>query len=410
MRIHPLVIWALGATQIIGYGSLYYSFSVLSPLIGAEFGWPPEWVFGALSVSLLAGGLLAPAAGRAFDRYGAARMMAFGSVATAIMLAAAAIAPNGPAFAAALIAMEIASALVLYAAAFAALVEIGGQEAQRSITHLTLIAGFASTLFWPLTDYLSTTLSSWRDVYLVFAAMNLIICVPLHIWIARYTRDHHARAAVQPQADPTPPRAGDLPLERRRLAFALLMTGFALEGFLLSGILMHIVPLLDTLGLAALSVLITTLFGPAQVLSRLVNMMFGKGLRQAHLGIIAAALLPLGLAVLAGSAPLMAGAVIFAVLFGLGSGLTSIVAGSLPLELYGRENYGTRLGWMSSARQVASALAPFLIAVMISAFGVVPALFVCVAVGAVAVAAFACVAALAGRPRVSHQPSPSSAG
>src|SRR5262245_37103183 len=138
MRINPLVIWALGVTQIIGYGSLYYSFTILSPLIGAEFDWPPEWVFGALSLSLLARGLFAPAAGRAFDRYGAARMMALGSVAVSAMLVAAALAPNGPAFAVALIAMEVASALVLYAAAFAALVEIGGREAQRSIVHLTL--------------------------------------------------------------------------------------------------------------------------------------------------------------------------------------------------------------------------------------------------------------------------------
>jgi MFS family permease len=395
MRFNPLVIWALGVTQIIGYGSLYYSFTILSPLIGAEFDWPPEWVFGALSLSLLAGGLFAPAAGRAFDRYGAARMMALGSVAVSAMLVAAALAPNGPAFAVALIAMEVASALVLYAAAFAALVEIGGREAQRSIVHLTLIAGFASTLFWPLTHTLSTALPSWREVYLVFAVLNLLICVPLHFWIARYTRDHHARTAMQPQPESSGGNGGVLTPDQRQLAFALLMVGFAIEGFLLSGILMHIVPLLDTLGLATSSVLITTLFGPAQVLSRFTNMLFGKGLRQAYLGIIAAALLPFGLAVLAGSAPLAIGAVVFAVLFGLGSGLTSIVSGSLPLELYGRENYGTRLGWMSSARQTASALSPFLIAVMIATIGVVPALLVCVGLGVVSVTTFAAIAWLA---------------
>jgi MFS family permease len=396
MPIHPLVIWALGVTQIIGYGTLYYSFSVLSPLIGAEFGWSPEGVFGALSVSLLAGGLLAPAAGRAFDRYGAARIMVLGSIVVAAMLAATAFAPAGVSFALALIILEAASTLVLYAAAFAALVEIGGHKAQRSITHLTLIAGFASTLFWPLTDLLSVTLSSWREVYLAFAGLNLGVCVPLHFWLARYTRNR-AVSASAPVADVAMPR-GALPAERYRLALVLLMIGFAVEGFLLSGLLMHIIPLLDALGLAASSVLITTLFGPAQVLGRLTNMVFGRDLRQTQLAVIAALLLQLGLAVLAGSAPLAIGAVLFAILFGLGSGLTSIVSGSLPLELYGRDRYGARLGWLSSARQVASATAPFLVAVMIGSFGTVPALLVCVLVGTVPVGVFAWVARLAARP------------
>ncbi|MDF2984303.1 MAG: transporter, partial [Devosia sp.] len=72
-RNSAAMIWALGATQVIGYGTLYYAFSVLAPAIGAEFGWPPEWVFGALSVALLAGGFLAPVAGHLADRFGAAR-------------------------------------------------------------------------------------------------------------------------------------------------------------------------------------------------------------------------------------------------------------------------------------------------------------------------------------------------
>ena len=141
------MIWALGATQVIGYGTLYYAFSVLAPAIGAEFGWPPEWVFGALSLALLAGGLLAPWAGHLADRFGAARTMVVGSVAAALLLGAAGLAWDGYSFALALVGMEMASSLVLYATAFAALVQAGAEGAQRRITYLTLIAGFASTLF-----------------------------------------------------------------------------------------------------------------------------------------------------------------------------------------------------------------------------------------------------------------------
>lgn len=385
-------IWALGATQVVGYGTLYYAFSVLSPAIGETFGWPAEWVFGALSLALLAGGLFSPVAGHLTDRFGAARVMSWGSLLAALMLAAASVAPNGWAFAAALIAMEVVSTLVLYATAFAALVQLGGRTAQRRITHLTLIGGFASTLFWPLTAWLHGSLG-WREIFLVFAALHIIACAPLHFWLARLTTRSQRLTAASGEAMPeVPQEAGILPHARRQQVFVLLLLGFAIEGFILAGMLLHLVPLLGTLGLGASAVLVTTLFGPAQVLSRLTNMLFGGGLQQTQLGVIAALLLPLGLAVLAMTTPSLPGAIVFAILFGMGSGLISIVSGSLPLELFGRDRYGTRLGWLSSARQVASAVAPFLIAVALGLFGNVATLWVVAGAGLLCVATFLAVA------------------
>jgi MFS family permease len=161
--IPPSVIWALGLTQIVGYGTLYYGFAILAPAIGEEFALPKQWVFGALSVALFLGSLLAPIAGRLADSYGAGRIMTYGSLAAALALVACAAAPERFSFAASLIAMELASCFVLYATAFVAIVQIGSIGAQRSITRLTLIAGFASTLFWPLTSALHEHLS-WREV------------------------------------------------------------------------------------------------------------------------------------------------------------------------------------------------------------------------------------------------------
>lgn len=396
-RIPAGAVWALGATQIIGYGTLYYSFTVLSPAIAATFGWRSEWIFAALSVALLGGGLLAPFAGHCADRFGAARTMVAGSGVVALTLVAAALAPNGWLYAAGLLAIELASTFVLYATAFSALVQMGGQSAQRSITHLTLIAGFASTLFWPLTDWLQGFFD-WRTIYLLFAAINLGVCLPLHWWLTRLS--HRASPAPVATTDAASPRAEIpmLPMRYRALVFGLLLAGFAIEGFILSGILMHIVPILGTLGLAASAIMVTTLFGPSQVASRLINMLFGRGLRQTHLGIIAAVLLPAGVAVLALTAPGLPGALLFALLFGLGSGLTSIVAGSLPLELYGRERYGTRLGWLSSGRQIASAVAPFALAMAMSATDTTSSLWLVVLSGAGSIAAFVAVALLARRP------------
>ncbi len=390
-KLSPAIIWALGATQVIGYGTLYYSYSVLAPELAAAFGWSIEWAFGALTVALLLGGLAAPAAGHLAERFGAARTMVWGSLVLTVLLALGALATDGWQFTLALIGMEVASTLVLYATAFSALVQLGGQGAQRSITHLTLIAGFASTLFWPLTSALLAVMD-WRGVYLVFALMHLVVCAPLHLWLSRQpavrTAAPHAASA------PPVPEAGLLAGGQRRSAFTLMLIGFAVQGFTLSAVLLQMLPLLSGLGLGASAVLIGSLFGPAQVLSRLVNMLFGRGLPQTWLAVIAACLLPAGLLVLALTTPALAGAVLFAVLFGLGSGLTSIVSGSLPLYLLGRQGYAARLGWLSAARQIAAAVAPFILALAMGALGIAPALWLLFGVGLAAVAAFAAIALL----------------
>jgi MFS family permease len=381
-RAPALVIWALGLTQIIGYGTLYYSFSALAPAMARDFGWSEEWVYGVLSGSLLIGGLMAPISGSWADRFGAARVMVWGSVAAALSLVACALAPTGIAFVAGLVAMEVASGFVLYTTAFAALAQIAGQGAQRSITHLTLIAGFASTIFWPLTTTLHEYLS-WRDIYLAFAALTLIVCVPVHAWLAR--QDTGARATGTTMAVEDAPL---VPPGQEQWAQIVMLLGFALLGFMSSAVLVHMIPMLASLGLGAAGVFVTTLFGPAQVVSRLINMQFGRGLSQPALGVVAASLMPLALVVLVTTAPLLPGAAVFALLFGLGSGLSSIVSGTLPLALFGRVGYGRRLGTISSARLIVSSFAPVVFAVVAGAITTPATLWMVAGAGAMSALCF----------------------
>jgi hypothetical protein len=190
------------------------------------------------------------------------------------------------------------------------------------------------------------------------------VCLPVHAWLASKGRQRKAAG----QADAAKAARPLVSPARKGLGMALLLGAFALLGFVSSAVTVHMLPMLAALGLGSAGVVVTTLFGPAQVLSRLVNMQFGRGLSQPMLAIVAAGLLPLGLAVLVMSAPSAAGAVAFAVLFGLGNGLSSIVSGTLPLVLFGADGYGARLGWLSSARLMASALAPFVFAAVASAW------------------------------------------
>ncbi|MFJ1311828.1 arsenite efflux MFS transporter ArsK [Agrobacterium sp. P15N1-A] len=383
-------ILALGLTQIIGYGSLYYSFSILAPSMAQDLNWSSEWIFGALSAALLIGGLAAPTMGKWIDRFGAGRVMTAGSAIAAAALAACALSSGKIAFVATLIAIETASNLVQYGAAFALLVQIRPTVAQRSITYLTLIAGFASTIFWPITTAIHANMS-WQGVYLVFAALNLAVCLPIHVWLALSVAKSRKQAAGQRAKHVEP----SLPPSIRTAAFALMVTGFALESFVNAALLVHMVPVLSGLGLGAMAVIVGTLFGPSQVLSRFTNMIFGGGLSQLTLALISAVLLPAALVILIITAPSVSGALAFAVVFGLGSGLSSIVQGTLPLALFGSEGYGKRQGQVLAIRLVISSTAPFVLAFMMENIGVLWSLTVAAIVGAIAVVAFIAIGRLA---------------
>jgi hypothetical protein len=309
--------------------------------------------------------------------------MAAGSAAAALMLLLAAKSPGPIPFALSLIAMQAAAASILYATAFTAIVQASGRSAQTSIVHLTLIAGFASTVFWPLTSWLHGHLT-WREVFLLFAALNLAVCLPLHLALGRLTSPAVGdKRAAAGDAAPQPPA--------NMLVFTLMLAGFAIEGYALSAILAQLVPLTQALGLGASGLVVASLFGPGQVASRLINLVFGRDLSQAWLAVIATVLLPLGLAVLLTTSPWFPGAVLFAICMGLGSGLTSIVGGTLPLELFGRRGFGKLMGWATFCKQVPAAVAPFAMSASMSAMGVVPSLWLVAAAGLAGLAAFAAI-------------------
>lgn len=388
-----ILVWALGATQVIGYGTLYYAFSILAAPMARDLQWPVEWVFGVFSAALLVGGLAAPIAGRQIDRFGAGRVMVVGSLLAALALACAALAPGRAGFVLGIIAIELAGVLVLYDAAFAALAQLAGTRAKQRITQLTLIAGFASTVFWPLTALLLEYFT-WREIFLGFALLHLCLCAPLHLLVARSLSLEPAQVAAEP-AERTADHGGSLPATDRRRAFLWMAVGFSCGGFVLSAVLMHVVPVLATLGLGTSAALVGSVFGPAQVVARLVNMLFGGRLAATWLAVLSTALLPCGLVLLLVSAPALPGALAFALLFGMGAGLVSIVRGTVPLILFGTAGYGVLLGRLAAIRVVTTAAAPFVLAVLLGWLGPVWALAALAAVGLAGVAALVVLARLA---------------
>jgi len=354
MKASPATI-GLGVTMTIGYGTLYYSFSVLAPEIAREFGWGQSFVFGVFSFGLLAGAVAAPMLGRFVDRYGARLILCLGSIAAALILALFSVMQNAWHFAAIMLAAEFIALAVQYDAGFAALAQAHGREARAHITLVTLIAGFASTIFWPLLQWLLTWMT-WRDIYLVMAAMNLLIALPIHIALPRARTDE-----AKPSTEAAQSSIGiGLDGERRR-RMVLMATAFAAGGFVISAVGATLLVLMRDLGYAtAMATLAGSLIGPSQVAARLIEYVRRNLFSPPLTAIIAATSMALGLALLFGALmlPVAGFAIAFAVFYGAGQGLTSIVRGVLPLHYFGVAGYGRTMGTLASARIIASAIAP----------------------------------------------------
>jgi MFS family permease len=369
----------LGLTQVIGYGSLYYAFAVLEPQIARDLGISSTWTFGCFSFALLVGGIAAPWAGRLIDRHGARTMMAAGSVAAALSLLLLSRADSALSLAASLVVVEIASALVLYDAAFAAVSQMtAGRNARRSITLITLFGGFASTVFWPVTQFL-LGIMNWREVYALFAILHLVAAVPLHLLALRHKLP--VAAADTPQLE----TEGELPSHARARAMVLLVSAFCLTGFVFSALNVHWISALGALGISAsIAVAAGSLMGPAQVAVRLLEIVTSHKIHPLHTACLASIILLAAIACL-----MLTGtnAFIFAVLFGLSQGLTSIIRGVVPLALFGRAGYGSRLGKITAIRVVVTAAAPLVFATSMDFAGIDVTLMLAAALTALSIAA-----------------------
>ena len=377
--LHLRLVISIGITQIIGFGTMFYAFGSVVPALSADLGITSGTAFAAFSLALLVGAMAAPVAGRLVDSFGARRVMAAGSALAALSLTTLSQSQGLVSLGLALVAMEVTATLILYDAAFAALAQaLGPARARRAITHMTLLGGFASTIFWPLTQAILTH-ADWRTAYLVFAGLNLFICLPLHLSLRGATDLEPAKGA----APPPPPQFAPLPTAQHGRAMLWVATAFAVAGLVFSALSASWVTTLTAFGLpAAAAVTAGTMMGPAQVGVRVLDMLFGLRLHPLTTTMISTLLLIVALAVLWATGPTLAGAMVFAVLFGLAQGLTSIVRGTVPLVLFGPMGFAARLGKLAAVRMVMAAIAPFGLALIIDTWSASAALLamLCLAV------------------------------
>jgi MFS family permease len=399
-------VLALGSAQTLAWASTYYLPAILAAPRARDLGVSTATVFAAFSVGLVISAFLGPSAGRAIDTFGGRPVLAISNLVFATGLVALGFSQGSWSLFAAWMVIGMGMAGGLYEAAFATLVRLYGRESRNVITGITLIAGFASTVGWPLSTALEGWMG-WRNTCFAWAGLHLLLGLPLNLSLPKLalaraqqakqlpgnaradTDTDHDSAIAQATAKATTDFAASsslAPVVPLRSAVLLALV-FALTWFISTAMAAHLPTLLTASGVSlSMAVTAGALIGPAQVAGRLLE--FGV-LRRAHPLLsarLAAVMHPMGaiaLAVLGAPA-----AVLFALLHGAGNGVLTIAKGTLPLALFGPQGYGERQGLLMVPARLAQALAPWLFGLCMEQLGA-DALWVSAALGGMVFVALA---------------------
>lgn len=345
-----MVVSAIGTGQLLAWGSTYYLPAVLAGPIAADTGWPIAWIFGALSVGLLVSGLVSPRVGHLIERRGGRPVLTTGAMLLGIGLLGLGLSPTLPLFMACWVVIGVGMGAGLYDPAFSALGRLYGADARSAITQVTLFGGLASSFCWPLTALLADQFG-WRGACLAYAAIHLVVVVPFYLLglpreAARVTGPHSAARLA----------AGGLRPDQRA-AFILLAAGFTLAFVLMTIVAVQILALLQAQGLSlAAAVALGALIGPSQVAGRIVEM-FCRRPHPLWSLLVSSVLIVIGLLLLLGGNEIAAAGIIF---YGMGSGIRSIVRGTVPLAVFGQEGYAVMMGRLALPSLLATAAAPLL--------------------------------------------------
>lgn len=364
-RSDPLVVSvnALGITQITAWGTSYYCLGVLAKPIAAETGWAISTIFLGFSVALVTMGLISTWVGQLIDRIGARSVMSIGTVVVSAGLLGLSQVHDVASYMAAWLVIGVGMRCCLYDAAFAALVQAVPSRGRTAISYLTLYGAYASTVFWVIGHYLNTAYG-WRGTLLIFAAINLVVCLPLN-WLGLTRR----KAAAETTTSRPPERTQDGPALQgrgRTIGIALFALIMSLNGFVFGVISLQLVPLLEAADLAgATAVWVASLKGHGQFGGRLVEIFFGKNLKAMTVARIAIGVLPPALLLLMLARGELWLLVAFTLLLGASQGVITIVRGAVPLALFGAQGYGAVLGLIATPILLVNAFSPTLFALIV---------------------------------------------
>lgn len=352
------IILALGTTQTLAWGSSFYLPAIIAKPVHDDLGLGPSIVFGAFSMALLISGLVGPAVGRRIDRHGGRGVLTASNLVLASGLALLSIAGNVWGIAAAFVLLGLGMGIGLYDAAFATLGRLHGKDARPAITGIALMAGFASTIAWPITA-LGVETIGWRHTCFGWAAAHILIGLPLNRFglplpLSRSVAEGDARA--------------ELPTVTFDRNMWLLAFAFAAIWFVAGAMAAHMPAVLVANGVTpAAAIAASALMGPAQVAARIFEARFLIRFHPLLSARLASAGHPLAALLLVALGPVAAP--LFGMLHGCGNGILTIARGTVPLAIYGPANYGYRLGLLGAPARVAQAAAPLAVSLILDLGG-----------------------------------------
>ncbi len=348
------IVAALAITQTVGYGSLYYSFAVFLAPVAADLHASRTLVTGAFTTAVLAAAVLAIPVGRWLDRRGSRALMTGGSVAGSLLLVAFAHVDTVVGLYAVWAGIGAVGATVFYEPAFATVIAwTPPARRAQALLAVTVVAGFASSIFLPLTAALVEH-HGWRSTALVLAGVHAVITIPLHALVLR--RPPQAGPA---QASPDSHRRETIRAVVRERRFWLLAVAFTAQAVAISTMSIHLIGILTEAGhAAAFAATITGGLGVLSVTGRLVVTGLTRVLSPASVtaGVFAfQSAAALALIVIAASTP---GAIVGVLCFGIGFGVSTIARPALVTGMFGTSAYATIAGMIAAPVTLATALAP----------------------------------------------------
>lgn len=349
---------ALGITVTIGYGTVYYAYSILLPYMAEDLGIGLSQAFGSLSIGVFVGGLVMPVWGYIVDRFGGKWLMTIGAVLSGLTLIPLAFVTNNYELLVAIALAEIFGLSILYSVAFPSVTRLKlSVTPKQSISVITLFGGVASTIFWPSTLALYENIG-WANTWLVWGAVLIVICAPLNFYaLNRPEHDEQSKTKKQPLPYPL------ISKEDRKKALFGMMLSFIFTGYAMGSLMTLWVTNIQDLGhTAALAATAGAVIGPFKTVGRFAEMLISKNLYPLVTYYLSVALMVAGLVALLTLGLTVWGVLIAAALYGMGDGIKTIANGTLPLALFGGEGYGKMLGWVNFTISTFKASSPFVFA------------------------------------------------
>ncbi len=349
----------LSITTTISYGTLFYSFTIMSLEFEKYFDWSKSFLFGVFSIGLLMGGLITPYIGKKLDHYGARIIMSIGSILAFFGLILLSQIETKLEYTLSIFFIEIVSTFIQYEAAFVAFSQIAKDKARLPMTQITLLAGFASTIFWPFIT-LCLNYFSWREVYLILSLFHLIFAFPIHYFTLPKELKTNEIVKSSPKNI----------CQNKKKSMTLIGITFCCIAFPITVVQTHLLSILESFKVEmAFAIILGALIGPAQVASRVLDMLFSKKTTPMSSAFTSSILILISMFALLLSGYNLTFAVIFVIFYGAGQGLNYIARGGLPLYILGSENYGKNTGILNLFIKIVIAFSPFTFALMLDNFG-----------------------------------------